>query len=103
VTDPLYPEKRIHERSFAHVDTARLVGRLDWLRHHLMAATRDESRDRFRAYVREIVNCERELTRRDVPFVPVTDGEHLKVDVFDVPLCRPFTRADTVHGRAGGA
>src|SRR5882724_5581092 len=83
VTNPTYPEKRIHTRSFRHVETDRLVARLGYLREHgpEIAATTPSLND-LRALAREIINCERELAYRGVRFEPVTAGEHLD----DVPL-----------------
>lgn len=88
-------EKKIHTKSFTNVETERLHARLDYLRTNLQTLTADQSREGFRGRVREIVNCERELTRRGCTFDPVSDGSHLLVDVVAVPLIRPFTRADT--------
>lgn len=89
--------KKIHTKSFGNVETERLQARLEYLRTNLGALTQDQSRETFRGRVREIVNCERELTRRGIAFVPVSDGQHLSVDVVAVPLIRPFTRAETVY------
>lgn len=82
--NPLYPEKRIHTRSFPHVSTERLLARLDFLRAHWQALSRAcEQKSDYRAHVREVVNIERELTHRQLPltYTPLTDWKH-------VSLCR---------------
>lgn len=95
---------RIKTKSFPNVETERLLARLEYLRTNLREIARgernDKSREDFRTYVREIMNCERELQFRDVPFVPVTDGKHLKCRL-DIRVIRPYTRADTVYGKRG--
>jgi|SRR5262245_30627892 len=82
--------KAIRTRSIPNVDTDRLTQRLDDLRDLIPAARGwAEQKSMFKARVRETINIERELTRRGVPFEPVTDGRHLDIDVFAVPETRP--------------
>lgn len=83
-------ERAIRTRSIPNVETERLLGRLE----HLRGTFRDvgawtEQKSDFRPRVRETMNIERELTRRDVLFVPVTNGRHLDIDVHEVREIRP--------------
>lgn len=78
MTNPTYPEKRIHTKSFAHVEPERLHARLEYLRVHKLELLRDcEQKGGLRDLAREVVNCERELDYRGEHFHPVTDGVHL--------------------------
>lgn len=82
--------RRIKTARVPNVDTDRLTGRLDFLAVHKAALLRDtEQKIDVRAVARECVNIERELTRRGVPFRPVTNGEHLAIDVWEVREVRP--------------
>lgn len=82
--------KRIRTRSIKNVETERLLARLryiDFERAEIMRAM--EQKVDVRACAREVVNIERELTRREVTFTPVSNGEHLAIDVHDVPTIMP--------------
>lgn len=83
-------ETRIKTRSIPNVDTERLLRRLEYMRENIKRLAREcEQKNDFRAHVREIVNIERELARRDVAFMPVTGGRHLLIDVHAVRETRP--------------
>lgn len=85
----------VRTKSIPNVETDRLARRLDYLRDHMRdAGAWAEQKNDLRARVREVVNIERELARRDVPFEPVTDGRHLAYDVHTVREVRP---ADATH------
>lgn len=82
--------RRIRTASVPNVDTARLVGRLEYLRAHKLELLRDtEQKYDVRVIAREVVNIERELARRGVPFRPVSDGRHLEISVWEVREVRP--------------
>lgn len=78
MTNPTHPEKRIHTKSFRHVETERLIDRLHYIRVNLVVMRRaaDQKVD-VRTLAREVVNCERELEYRCVGFEPVSDAIHL--------------------------
>lgn len=82
--------KRIRTRSIPNVETERLLGRLAFVRARRASLLRDaDQKQDVRALAREMVNVERELTRRGVAFLCATDGAHLSIDVWDVPEIRP--------------
>jgi len=82
--------RSIRTRSIPNVETDRLLGRLAFIRVHRASLLHDcVQKVDVRVLARECVNLERELTRRGVPFEPVTDGAHLAVDVFAVRDIRP--------------
>lgn len=89
--NPLWPEKRIHTKSFRYVETERIAARLEHLRAHWTKIVRKcEQKGPLRDYAREVINCERELTFRGVRFERMTDGEHLEaVPVSVVRTIRP--------------
>lgn len=88
--DDIYPEKRIHTRSFPNVETERLQARFAWIKEHYPELIRqDRGRNSFADLVREIINIERELAYREIPFVPFTDGNHLKVPTDQVRRILP--------------
>ncbi len=83
-------EKRIRTRSIKNVETERLQARLEYMREHLVSRARShEQKSPFKDDVRQIINIERELTFRGVPFVPVTNGHHLSVSVHLVRVMMP--------------
>jgi hypothetical protein len=83
-------EKRIHTRSFPNVETERLLARLEYMRVNLARLGSEcEQKNDFRAHAREVINCERELLFRQVPFVPVTNGAHLLIPLDHVRLVQP--------------
>lgn len=84
-----FGEKSIRTKSMPNVETERLSGRLEGLRKNLTGVSSYDGRAQFGDRVREAINIERELTRRGTEFKPVTNGEHLKVDVNRVPVMGP--------------
>lgn len=90
MTDRYDVALRIRTRSITNVETDRLTGRLAYVGAHRTEMLRDaEQKYDVRVVARECVNIERELTRRGIPFRPVTDGRHLAVDVWEVREVRP--------------
>jgi hypothetical protein len=83
-------DRPIRTKSVGNVDTDRLSRRLEHLRDWIPRSGEwAEQKGPFGDRVRETVNVERELKRRNVEFKPVTNGEHLKVDVHAVPKMGP--------------
>jgi len=91
--DVVGPEKAIRTRSMDNVDTDRLRARLGHLGEMFKggwnAVPDSGGRAEFGERVKETINVERALKRRGETFEPVTNGEHLKVDVHAVPVMGP--------------
>lgn len=91
MTDPTYPEKRIKTRSMPNVEDERLLERLEWIRSHWKKLLkRDTGRNVFADTVREIMNIERELCHRRIPFKPMTNALHLNVPVDEIRSVGPY-------------
>jgi len=83
-------EGRIRTKSIRGASTERLLARLGYLKENWSEIVREfDQKNDLRARAREVVNIERELARRQIIFEPLTNGEHLKIDLIENLLVWP--------------